>query len=207
MIEAVSIDMSPSASHKWNFAPRFRSNAFGWRPQPAITRVKEAVAEIKKTARKDPVLAAEGAVLLLEKVSPALAQVDGSSGAIGSTVNNAIDVLVAVIAAAPADDSVRDKWLDRLWQAVEKDDIPYIELLPEYWGELCATPERASKWADLFVEGLLMAWEKKASSGHFVYFKGTSACFSSLLKAGRHEDIISLLERSPYKWWHYRRWA
>ena len=199
--------MSSSASHKWNFAPRFRRNAFGWRSQPAITRVKEAVAEVKKTARKDPVLAAEGAVLFLEKVSAALAQVDGSSGAIGSAVNNAIDVLAAIIAAAPADDSLRDKWLDRLWQAVEEDDIPYIELLPEYWGELCATPERASKWADLFVKGLLMAWEKKASSGRFVYFKGTSACFSSLLKAGRNEDILSLLTRSPYKWWHYRKWG
>ena len=200
--------MSPSASHKWNFAPRFRRNAFGWRSsQLAVKRVKEAVAEIKKTARKDPILAAEGAVLFLEKVSAALAHVDSSTGAIGSTVNNAIDVMASIIAAAPANDSLRDKWLDRLWQAVEEDDIPYIELLPEYWGELCATPERASKWADLFVEGLLMAWKKKASSGHFVYFKGTSACFSALLKAGRHEDILSLLGRSPYKWWHYRKWG
>ncbi len=33
-----------------------------------------------------------GAVLFLEKVSLALAHVDGSSGAIGSAVNNAIDV-------------------------------------------------------------------------------------------------------------------
>ena len=200
--------MSPAASHKWNFAPRFRRNAFGWRSsQLAVKRVKEAVAEIKKTARKNQVLAAEGAVLFLEKVSAALAQVDGSSGAIGSAVNNAIDVLAAIIAAAPADATMRDSWLDRLWQAVEEDDIPYIELLPEYWGELCATPERSSKWADLFVKGLLMAWEKKASSGHFVYFKGTSACFSSLLKAGRNKEILSLLERSPYKWWHYRKWG
>ena len=199
--------MSPSASHKWNFAPRFRRNAFGWRSQPAITRIKEAVAEIKKTARKDPVPAAEGAVLFLEKVSPALAQVDGSSGAIGSAVNGAIDVLASIIASAPADNTVRDKWLDRLWQAVEEDDIPYIELLPEYWGDLCATPERASKWADMFVEGLLMEWKNKTSSGHFVYFKGTSACFSALLKAGRNKEILSLLERSPYKYWHYRKWG
>ena len=199
--------MGSPKTHKWNFAPRFRKNAFGWRSQPAVTRVKEAVAEIKKTARKDPAMAAEGAVLFLEKVSPALAHVDGSSGAIGSTVNGAIEVLSSVIAAAPANDSLRERWLDRLWQAVEEDRISYIELLPEYWGELCATPERASKWADLFVEGLRMAWEKKASSGHFVYFKGTGACFSALLKAGRNEEILSLLERSPHKYWHYRKWG
>ena len=207
IVNWLKLEMSPSASHKWHFAPRFRRNAFGWRSQSAVTRVKEAVAEIKKTARKDPILAAEGAVLFLEKVSSALAHVDSSSGAIGSAVNNAVDVLVSVIAAASADDSLRDRWLDRLWQAVENDDIPYIEILPEYWGELCATPERASKWADSFAEGVRTAWEKKASSGHFVYFKGESACFSALLKAGRNKEVLSLLDRSPYKWWDYRKWG
>ncbi len=199
--------MSSLPAHKWNFAPRFRKNAFGWRgSRPAQARVKEAVSEIKKIARKDPVLAAEGAVLFLEKVSPALAHVDSSSGAIGTAVNNAIDVLATIIAKAPADISVRDRWLERLWQAVEDDDIPYIELLPEYWGELCATPERASQWADSFVDGVRMAW-KNTSSGHFVHFKGTSACLSALLKAGRNEELLSLLELAPHKFWHDRKWG
>ena len=48
-------------------------------------------------------LAAEGAVLFLEKVSPAIEQVDGSSGAIGTAVNNAIRAFVPIIADAPAD--------------------------------------------------------------------------------------------------------
>jgi hypothetical protein len=120
-------------------------------------------------------------------------------------VNNAIDVLVPIIAGAPADDSTRNRWLERLWQAVEADEIPYIELLPEYWGELCATPERASRWADSFIDTVRMAWDK--SSGHYGYFKGTSACLSALLKAGRNEEILSLLERAPHKFWHYRKWG
>ena len=33
---------------EWTFAPRFRRNAFGWRSQPALARVKEAVSEIKE---------------------------------------------------------------------------------------------------------------------------------------------------------------
>src|SRR5690606_33917032 len=77
-------------AHKWEFRARFRRHAFGWKSQPAIKRIKEAVAEIKKVARKDKVLAAEGAVLFLEKVSPALEHVDSSSGSIGTAVNNAI---------------------------------------------------------------------------------------------------------------------
>jgi hypothetical protein len=80
------IKMEP---HKWTFRARFRRSAFGWRSQPAIKRIKEAVSEIKKAARKDPVMGAEGAVLFLEKLSPALEQVDSSSGAIGTAVNNA----------------------------------------------------------------------------------------------------------------------
>jgi hypothetical protein len=37
-------------------------------------------------AKTEPVLAAEGAVLFLEKLAPAIEQVDSSSGAIGSAV-------------------------------------------------------------------------------------------------------------------------
>jgi len=49
------------AGHAWAFHARFRRGAFGWRSQPAISRVLEAVAEIKKVAKSDPRLAAEGA--------------------------------------------------------------------------------------------------------------------------------------------------
>jgi len=52
---------------KWTFRAHFRRHAFGWRSQPAIKRIREeAVFEIKKVARKDPVLAAQGAVMFLE---------------------------------------------------------------------------------------------------------------------------------------------
>lgn len=112
--------MGSQTKHKWTFRARFRRNAFGWRSQPAIKRIKEAVSEIKKAARKDPVMGTEGAVLLLEKLSPALEHVDSSSGAIGTAVNNAINALVPVIAKAPADDDLRGKWLERLWDAIQK---------------------------------------------------------------------------------------
>lgn len=65
--------------HKWEFRTRFRRHAFGWRSQPAIQRIKEATGEIRRVSRRDPVLAAEGAVLFLERVSPAIERVDGSS--------------------------------------------------------------------------------------------------------------------------------
>jgi NAD(P)-dependent dehydrogenase (short-subunit alcohol dehydrogenase family) len=110
--------------------------------------VKEAVNEVRQVARRDPVLAAEGAVSFLERVSPALEQVDGSSGAIGTAVNNAVRALVPIIAHAPFEPAVREVWLERLWAAHEADEMPYIEILGEYWGELCASKEAASAWAD-----------------------------------------------------------
>ena len=73
--------MPKADGHVWEFKARFRRHAFGWRSQPAIQRVKQAVSEIRKAARKDPVLAAEGAVTLFERLSPALEEVDSSSGA------------------------------------------------------------------------------------------------------------------------------
>ncbi len=197
--------MSSSKKHKWTFRPRFRRHAFGWRSQPAIKRIKEAVSEIKKAARKDPVLGSEGAVLFLEKVSPAIEQVDSSSGSIGTAVNNAIDALVLIIAASPADGALRDKCLERLWRAVEEDAIPYLELLPEHWGELCATQERASYWADEFIDTVRLSWNPNPELGG--YFKGTSACLSALLKSGRNEEILKLLDLAPNRFWHYRKWG
>ena len=197
--------MPAAKAHSWTFRARFRAGAFGWRSDLPIKRIKEAVAEIKNAARKDKVLGADGAVIFLEKVSGALEQVDSSSGAIGTAVNSAIEALVPIIVHAPASDSLRDKWLERLWQAVEDDAMPYIELLPDHWGELCATLERASRWADHFIEGVRLVWSPDLPRGG--HYKGTAACLSALYAAGRHEELLNLLAFSPYKFWHDRLWG
>jgi hypothetical protein len=189
---------------RWQFTVRFRRNAFGWRSQPAIQRVREAVSEIKRAARSDPVLGAEGAVLFLEKVSPALEQVDSSSGAIGTAVNRAIEELVAVIVKASVDVGQRAKWLDRLWDAHVADAIPYIETLGDFWGELCVTKELASMWADNLIEPLRATWRDRGTSS---YFQGTPLCLSSLLAADRYRELLGLLEMAPYVCWDNRRWG
>ena len=194
--------MSP---HKWQFAPRFRRHAFGWRSDTPILRVKEAVSEIKSVARKDPVLAADGAVIFLEKLSPALEQVDSSSGAIGTAANRAIDTLVPIIAKADVSSSIRENWLERLWQAIQDDAIPYIEILGDSWGELCVSPELASHWADEFMPVVKSVWDPKASGQG--YFKGTSACLACLYAAGRLQALLRLIDKAPLKWWHDRRWG
>ncbi|WGG48865.1 hypothetical protein [Rugamonas sp. DEMB1] len=198
-----------ATAYKWQFAPRFRRNAFGWKSSTPILRIKEALTEIKTVAKKEPVLAAEGAVLFLEKLAPAIEQVDSSSGGIGSAVNRAIETLVPIIAKADAARPVREKWLDRLWDALQEDNMPYLEYLGEFWGELCATPELASKWAEYLSPTLTTMWDHCARSGEYGYFKGTDVCLSALYAAGRHDELLTLIDKSEYrhKSWHNRVWG
>ncbi len=194
---------STTVAHKWRFKSHFRRHAFGWRSGPAVKRVKEAVSEIKKVARKDKLLAAEGAVCFLERVSPALEHVDSSSGAIGTAVNNAIAAFVGIIASAPADEATRRKWLERLYEAHAEDQMPYIESLADYWGELCASPEVASRWADELLDYTRIALSP--AKDHHVHFHGTTACLTSLFAAGRYEELLDILKEVDF--WPYKRWA
>lgn len=191
--------------HSWAFAARFRAGAFGWRSEPAITRIKEAVSEIKATSKKDPILGAEGAILFLQKLSPALQNIDGSSGAIGTAVNRAIETLVPVIAKAPVDHDLRRKWLEKLYQANADDQIPYIEAMGDYWGELCATQEIASEWVDRLAETVEHVWRR--SNEEYGFFHGTSMCLSALLASGQHERLLALIDLYPRKFWAYRQWG
>jgi len=195
--------MPKTRGYSWRFKPRFRKHAFGWKSQPAITRLQEALSEIRQVARLEPVLAAEGAVALLERISPALEQVDSSSGAIGSAVNRTIAELVPVIAAAPADARTRAAWLDHLFEAHAADQIPYIERLADYWGELCGSRKVASDWADRLIGITRLALSRDKSTRG--YFHGTSACLSALFTAGRYDELIELVRSDVL--WSYKRWA
>jgi hypothetical protein len=190
---------------KWQFATRFRHRAFGWKSDKPIQRIKEALTEIKLVAKKEPVLAAEGAVLFLEKISPALEGVDSSSGAIGSMVNRAIETLVPIITKAKAEPPLRENWLERLWVAIQNDDMPYIESLTSYWGDLCGTPEIAARWAEQLMPSVESSWMPQSSGRS--YFCGTDACFSALYAADRHQDLLALLAKAPFSWWQWRQWG
>ena len=202
-VDLATTRSAKAAVHAWAFRAHFRREAFGWKSQPAVTRVREAVAEIKRVARKEPLVAGEGAVLFLQRVSPALSHVDGSSGAIGSAVNHAVAELSALIAAAPADVVERDAWLERLYEAHQNDEIPYIESLADHWGELCVTKELASRWADRLIGITSNALSPDPKMrGHY---HGTTMCLTSLYSAGRFDELLVLLEHE--KFWPYKRWS
>ena len=193
--------------HPWTFRARFRKAVYSWKGSKlAIERIHEAVAEIRAVARFDQAQAAEGAVLFLEKLSPALAHVDSSSGSLGNAAHAAIHELAPLIAAAAVETIVRKKWLDRLFEAIQDDDPPYIESLGDHWGELCATPELASDWADQLLAVQRHVLQDRAR-GSYAYFKGTILCHSALFKAGRHDELLDLLASDKHPIWQDLIWG
>lgn len=191
--------------HKWVFPARFRAGAYSWKASRlACQRLREAVSEVKKVAKKDPLIGAEGAVRLMEKIWPALEHVDSSSGALGSAVNKTLDDLIPIVVNAPADEKTRDKWLDRLWQAMADDGVDYLSSVGDHWGELCGSPEAAGRWADKLVSTLRSCWSDPNPGG---YFHGATACLSCLLTTGCYAELLDLLELPRYPSWHYRRYG
>ena len=196
-----------TATTPWAFRTRFRRSAFGWKASRlAIGRLQEALIEIRAAARIDPARAGEGAVLLLEKLSPALCQIDSSSGALGNATYATVQELVPLISNAPVSATVRKKWLDRLFEAIQEDDPPYIESLGDHWGNLCGTQELASAWADQLLPTLKnVLLERKR--GTYAFFSGTTLCYSALFKADRQDQILELLDMDPHPIWPYLIWG
>lgn len=195
------------SAYPWAFRARFRRGGFGWRgSRLAIGRISEAVDEVLRMQRLDPLLAAQGAVLFLQRLSPALADVDSSTGALGNAAHGAVQALVPVIAKAPATASQRVAWLESLFAALQEDDPPYIESVGEAWGELCVTEELASRWADELLPTVRRVHQDR-QAGKFGWFTGTAACLSALYKAQRHDELLQVLDLNPRPSWHESVWG
>ena len=196
---------SMPTKHTWTFKPRLRAKAFGWQgSRLACQRLKEAIAEIKKVARVDPVIAGDGVVSLMERIWPAFQDIDTSSGALGGAVYWAQDELLPIAIEAPADRKTRDKWLDRLWQAIEDDGVNYLSPVEDRWGELCRSSEVASDWADRLLSLVRTAWSDPRPGN---YMRGAAVCLSSLVAADRHRELLGVLALQRFPFWHDRKFG
>jgi hypothetical protein len=65
--------------------------------------------------------------------------------------------------------------------------------------------EIASAWADRLVGVVKMALSPDPQRRG--YFHGTTACLSALFRAGRHEEILTLVGQDPLPFWPYREWG
>ncbi len=201
--EVVKISRSWITMYQWMFRNQFYRHAFGPRVQLAAKKIQLALAEIRMIASKDSNLAAEGAVLFLQKISPALENSDVHSPIIRKAVDTAISTLAPIIAKADASSKQRHWWLKKLLEAHERDRGLLIEPLTKHWGEMCASKTVAWDWADR-----LLGRTKKSlapNMGVDDYFHGTTACFSALLASDRFRELINLVAHQDY--WAYNIWA
>jgi hypothetical protein len=187
--------------YRWKFKAHFRSQSYGWHGTAlASKRLQEAVSEIKKVAKTDSVTAADGAVSLMERLWPSLQNIDTSSGALGNAVGRTLFALIPILINAPADKITREKWLNRLYRAVQEDGVQYLTPVEKSWGSICYYPELANEWADLLLPELAEHWKNEKT---FQFFIGIDICLSCLLETERYDDLKDLLSLRTHAFWPY----
>ena len=197
--------MARRPSHKWAFRPGMRAGAFGWRGSAkAIDRLNLANSEIRAVNRADPVTAAEGVVVLAELIWPAFEQIDTSSGALGSAVRRTLEDLVPVLIKAPADEPTRAHWLERLRQAILDDGVDYLATISDRFGEIAAFPTLMRLHADRDLDLIREAWTDHARFSHVATATLTLSC---LLEAGRHDELLALLDVRKTRLWFDEKFA
>lgn len=190
--------------HKWDFTKYFRANAYGWKGTAlASKRIKAAVKEIKAVARKEPMIAAEGSVIFIEKCWRAIEHIDSSSGAFSAAVNNALTEVVQIIKDAPLPIAERKKMTERIWESWQEEDYGYYDTLTEQWAELCAEPEVMTYWADSFLPIVQQVFSSDTPGS---YFKGSEPCLSCLFELGRYDEITEILSHRERMLFDYRQY-
>jgi len=195
-----------ATKHKWTFKSRFRRETYSWNATAlASKRMREAVSEIKKVAKKDSAQAGEGVIELFSRIYPAVMHIDGSSGALGTAVNKTIETLIPIIIKADWDMNTRGKWLEKLYQAVCDDGWDLLSVATEEWGKICVYPGLAHLWADRFYPEIKTAWTNKTHD----YGTGTAdICMSCLLETERYDELHKLISARHHSFWPYDKfWA
>jgi len=191
--------------HSWKFKSHFRREAYSWKSTSlASKRMREAVSEIKKVAKKDKSLAGEGVIELFVRLYPALMQIDSSSGALGRAMNKTIDALQPILIEAEWEMNTRGKHLEILFEAIQNEGWGIFDNLRDHWGEICVYEGLAHLWADR----LIPIVRQVLSSRDYSQFSGTDMCLSCLVYTGRYEELNELLKLydMPF-WFHKKFWA
>ena len=197
--------MARKTSRKWAFKPGMRAGTFGWRGSAkAIQHLKSAGIEIRAVNRADPEAAAEGVIALAERIWPAFAHIDTSSGALGAAVNRTLEGLLPVLIDAPADEATRVKWLERLRTAIQNDGVDYLAPLSDRFGEIAVFPALMNEHADRDLALIEAAWSDHARFSHVPTATLTLSC---LLEAGRYDELLALLAVKKTRLWFDEKFA
>lgn len=197
--------MARSTTHKWAFKPGMRAGAFGWRgTAKATSRLKAATREIKAVRKSDPAVAGEGVIALAERIWPAFEHIDTSSGALGTAVARTLEDLVPILIEAPADETTRAAWAERLRTAILDDGVDYLAPLADRFGEIAQFPSVINDHADRDLALISAAW---ADHDRFSHVPTATLTLSCLLEAGRHEELLALVDSARTRLWFHEKFA
>lgn len=197
--------MPRQPSPRWAFSAGMRTGMFGCRGSAkAIDRLKLARSEIMAVNRADPVIAAEGVVLLAERIWPTFAHIDTSTGALGGAAHRTFDDLVPVLIDAPADQATRAAWLERLREAILDDGVDYLAPISDRFGQIAAFPALMRLHAERDMDLIAQAWSDHA---RFAHVATTTLTLSCLLEAGRHDELLALLALRKTRLWFDEKFA
>jgi len=197
--------MARSSTHRWAFKSGMRAGAFGWRSTAkAAARLKAAVREIKTVRKIDPVAAGEGVIALAERIWPAFEHIDTSSGSLGTAVARTLEDLVPILIDAPADETTRAAWAERLRTAIVDDGVDYLAPLADRFGEIAQVPSVINDHADRDLDLISAAWE---NHDHFSHVPTATLTLSCLLEAGRHDELLALVDSARTRLWFYEKYA
>lgn len=197
--------MARSTTHKWAFKPGMRAGAFGWRgTAKATARLKAATREIKAVQKADPVAAGEGVIAFAERIWPAFEHIDTSSGALGTAVARSLEDLAPILIEAPADETTRAVWAERLRTAILDDGVDYLAPLADRFGEIAQVPAVINDHADRDLDLITAAW---ADHDRFSHVPSATLTLSCLLEAGRHEELLALVDSAMTRLWFYEKFA
>ena len=186
------------APRSWAFMGRLRPGPSATPGELAIG-LHRALGELRRAARRDPLAAGEGAVLLCEHLGPALAPVEDPIGTLAAAATRTLDVVAPLLARAPAGPALRDAWLARLWVALTRDEAGHLRRLAEHWGSLCAGAVRAASWAERL--GSVDVDDAGIGSA------GSIACLASQVAAGRHAQALESLASRAIAVWPERQFG
>ncbi len=192
--------------HPWKFLATVDRQTFAsGKPATAVRTLRQAVSELRRTAKTQPLIAAEGVFELLVRLGPALAPVDESSGSLEHAVARTLDATVE-LARGAASCPQYDGWLDQLAHAVVYEGADTTgcvhQAISLRWGSLCGTRAAAERWIERLLPDVVRQWSTPEG-----YAVGGLACLSCLSACGHHTRVLELLKCRPVPIWVERQFG
>jgi hypothetical protein len=99
------------------------------------------------------------------RIWPSLQGIDGSSGELGSAVYRTLETVIPFVIEAPADSTIRRKWTEQLYEAVQEDGVDYLSPVEDQWGAICGDSELANAWVEQLLPLVRDSWSSEDFDG------------------------------------------